>query len=84
MPEKPSTLRDATAALLMLTALALPFLPVPGDGFARMKVHFRSAGTLKPQLVSTDASRSLCTVMAAALAYENPKTGAFRRVTCED
>jgi hypothetical protein len=84
MEQQSSRLRDTTAILLVLAALALPFLPLPGDGLARMKVDFRVAGAKKPQLVSTDTSWSVCTVMAAALSYDNPKTGAFTRVSCRD
>ncbi|HZB91724.1 MAG TPA: hypothetical protein VE397_09800 [Stellaceae bacterium] len=84
MHGKPSTARDLVAALLVLTALALPFLPFPGDGLARMKVHFRADAREKPQLLSTETSRSVCVVMAAALSYDDPETGAFTRVNCQD
>jgi hypothetical protein len=84
MAQEPSPLRDATAVLLVLASLALPFLPLPGDGLAQMKVDFRVPGAKKPQLVSTNTSLSVCTAMAAALSYDNPKTGAFTRVSCRD
>jgi hypothetical protein len=84
MQGKPSAARDLAAGLLVLTALALPFMPFPGDGAARMKVHFRTDASGKPQLLSTQTSRSVCQVMAAALSYDNPETGAFTRVKCLD
>ena len=84
MQGKPSEARDLAASLLVLTALALPFMPFPGDGAARMKVHFRTQASDKPQLLSTQTSRSVCRVMAAALSYDNPETGAFTRVKCLD
>ncbi len=84
MQDRPSTLRDIAAGLLVLASLALPFVPLPGDRAARMKVDFRTETGAKPQLLSTETSHSVCTVMAAALAYENPQTGAFTRVKCQD
>lgn len=84
MPDRPSTLRDIAAGLLVLGSLALPFLPLPGDGAARMKVDFRTASGARPQFLSTNTTRSVCTVMAAALSYEDPQTGAFTKVKCQD
>jgi hypothetical protein len=84
MHGKPSVARDLAASLLVVMALALPFMPFPGDGAARMKVHFRAQASDKPQLLSTQTSRSVCRVMAAALSYDNPETGAFTRVKCLD
>jgi hypothetical protein len=84
MPDRPSTLRDVAAGLLVLGSLALPFLPLPGDGAARMKVDFRTGADARPQLLSTNTTLSVCTVMAAALSYEDPHTGAFTRVKCRD
>ena len=84
MQDKPSALRDITAVFLVLASLALPFLPFPGDGLARMKVDFRSGLRAKPQLVSAEISRSLCSVMAATLDYRDPRTGTFTKVTCRD
>lgn len=77
-----STLGDAAAGFVVLAALVLPFLPVPGDGAARIKVHFRAATGETPHMLSAKTSSSLCAVMAAALAYENPETGSFTEVKC--
>jgi hypothetical protein len=77
-----STLGDAAAGLIVAAALALPFLPFPGDGAAHMKVNFRTGTGEPPHVLSTETSSSLCAVMAAALSYEDPSTGTFTEVKC--
>jgi hypothetical protein len=77
-----STLGDAVAGLIVVAALALPFLPLPGDGTAPMRVSFRTESSDTPQMLSTETSSSLCAVMAAALTYEDPGTGTFTEVKC--
>lgn len=84
MQDKRSTLHDMAAGLLVVLALALPFVRLPGDSAARMKVHFRSDNGETPRVLSTETSHSLCTVMAAALSYEDPDTGAFTQVNCSE
>jgi hypothetical protein len=84
MEFRQSSFRDLAAGVLILGTLALPFLPFPGDGSARMKVHFRTSDTEHPRAFSTETSRSLCLVMAAALTYENRDSGTFTRVACEE
>jgi hypothetical protein len=84
MQDERSTFRDMAAAVVVVGALALPFVPLPGDGTAQMKVNFRTADTGKPQSFSTETSQSLCTVMAAALSYESPEDGAFTQVKCSE
>ena len=78
-----TTLQDAAAGVIVLAALGLPFMPLPGDNLAHMKVHFRTE-TGEKHVLSTQTSRSLCTVMAAALSYDNPDTGAFTEVNCSE
>jgi hypothetical protein len=80
--DRDSSFGDAVAALIVVAALALPFLPVPGDGAADMKVNFRTGTGEPPQVLSTETSSSLCTVMAAALSYDDPSTGTFTKVRC--
>jgi hypothetical protein len=80
--ERVSTLGDAAAGLVVAAALALPFLPVPGDVAAHMKVNFRTETGEPSRVLSTETSSSLCAVMAAALSYEDPGTGAFTEVKC--
>jgi hypothetical protein len=82
MQDKRSTPRDLAAGLFVAFALALPFLQLPGDGAARMKVHFRGEDGGAARVLSTETSRSLCAAMAAALSYGNPDTGAFTQVNC--
>jgi hypothetical protein len=84
MASRQSSLRDVAAAVLVTGALALPFLPFPGDGAARMKVHFRTADAEHARAFTTETSRSLCLVMAAALTYENRDSGTFTRVACDE
>ncbi|MGO8916505.1 MAG: hypothetical protein ACLQJR_11425 [Stellaceae bacterium] len=82
MQDKRSMLRDMAAGLIVVVALALPFVRLPGDSAARMKVHFRSDNGETPRVLSTKTSASLCAMMAAALSYEDPDTGAFTQVNC--
>lgn len=84
MQDRRWTLHDMVAGLLVVLALALPFVRLPGDSAARMKVHFRSDNSETPRVLSTETSRSLCNVMAAALSYDNPSTGAFTEVKCTE
>ena len=84
MQNQRSTLHDIAAGVIVAAALALPFVPLPGDGAARMKVHFRTGDAAKPQSFSTETSQSVCNMMAATLTYEDPKDGAFTHVKCSD
>jgi hypothetical protein len=76
------TLRDVAAGALVLAALGLPLAHLLGDGMARMQVRFRTTEMAKPRTFTTETSSSVCTVMAAALAYEDPGTGTFTQVDC--
>ena len=84
MALRQSSFRDVAAGVLVVATLALPFLPFPGDGAARMKVHFRTSDTEHARAFTTETSRSLCLVMAAALTYENRDSGTFTRVACDE
>lgn len=84
MQNKHATFRDLAAGIIVTLALALPFLQLPGNGAARMKVHFRSDDGGVARMLSTQTSRRLCTAMAAALSYEDPSTGAFTEVNCAE
>jgi hypothetical protein len=79
-----STARDVAAGILVFAALAMPFASMLWDGAARMKVHFRTSEMEKPRAFSTETSRSVCTVMAAALSYEDPSTGEYTHVACSE
>jgi len=75
--------RDIAISLAVLVALALPFMPVPGDHMTRMEVRFNT-GAAAPRAFNTRTLHSICTVAAAALAYEDPQTGQYTRITCGD
>jgi hypothetical protein len=45
-------------------------------------VHFRTGQMTDPRAFTTETSRSVCTVMAAALSYEDPHTGEYTHVAC--
>jgi hypothetical protein len=75
--------RERLLATVIVGSLALPFVPVPGDGMARMKAVRFDEGTSQPVKVSAQAPKSVCEVMAFSLAYENPETGAYTRVACK-
>jgi hypothetical protein len=84
MQAKFSNARDMVLAALLLLILALPFLPIPGDGTAQMQVHFRTSQMTDSRAFTTETSRSVCTVMAAALTYEDPHTGEYTHVACSE
>jgi hypothetical protein len=73
---------DILLSFVLAMGLALPFLPVPGDRATRMEVQFRGSGMAEPHAFSANTSLSNCSIMASALAYENPATGTFTRITC--
>jgi hypothetical protein len=74
---------DRLVALAVLLVLALPLVPVPGDSRAVMAVSFRAPGTAAPRAFHAPTTASVCAVMARALAYDDPTTGNFTRITCE-
>ena len=76
--------RDIAISLLVLLALALPFMPVPGDHMTRMEVRFNARGMSAPHAFTTRTLHSVCAVMATGLAYEDPETGDYTRISCED
>ncbi len=74
--------RERLLATCIVASLALPFIPVPGDGTAHMKVIRHDADVAKVKVI-TEAPRSVCEVLAFSLAYENAQTGAYTRVACK-
>lgn len=75
---------EPTLSFIVFLGLALPFLPLPGDGMTRMEVHFRTGEMRRPHSFSADTKRSICQVMSAALAFEDRATGEYTRITCSD
>jgi hypothetical protein len=80
---EPLNWRERLLATTIVASLALPFIPVPGDGMAHMMAVRREEATTQPVKVTTQAPRSVCAVLAFSLAYENPETGAYTRVACK-
>ena len=80
---EPLNWRERLLATAIVMGLALPFIPVPGDGMAHMKAVRRDEATTQPVKVATQAPRSVCAVLAFSLAYENHETGAYTRVACK-
>jgi len=74
---------DRLVPLAVLLVLALPLVPIPGDSRAMMQVSFRAAGMTAPRAFHAPTMASACGVMARALAYDDPATGNFTRITCE-
>jgi hypothetical protein len=84
MHVKWSSGRDIAVSLLILIGLAVPFVPVPGDRLTQMEVRFHTRGMAKPQAFNTQTQHSICAVMASALAFDDPRTGEYTRIRCED
>jgi hypothetical protein len=75
--------REKLLATVIVGSLALPFVPVPGDGMAHMKAVRRDETRSEPVKIATQAPRSVCEVLAFSLSYENPETGAYTHVACK-
>lgn len=75
--------RERLLATLVVGSLALPFVPVPGDGMAHMKAVRRDEIRAEPVKITTQAPNSVCQVLAFSLSYENPETGAYTHVACK-
>ena len=74
--------RLAAGSLLVLFGLALPFIPLPGDHITRIAIKFRTEARAEPRSFTADTSANICTVLAAALAYDDPTSGGFTRIDC--
>jgi len=75
---------EIIVSFLFVLGLALPFVPIPGDGRTEMQVAFQAAGMSKPRQIHTHTGRAECVAMAHLLAYEDPANGRFTRVACLD
>jgi len=82
MRTSPVARREFAWVALILVGLALPLLPIPGDALARMDVQFQRPGMSAPHAFSTRTLLSACSILAATLAFEDPKTGDFTRISC--
>jgi hypothetical protein len=70
-------------SLLIFLGLALPFMPMPGDTRAYAQIRFHNSETQEPRSFAASTTRSVCSVLAVALDYDDPETGNFTTVTCE-
>jgi hypothetical protein len=68
--------------LLALLGLALPFIPVPGDHLTRIVVQFRRSEMAEPTRFTADTTTTICQVLAASMAYQNPVQGYYTRIGC--
>ncbi len=68
--------------LLALLGLALPFIPVPGDRHTRIVVQFRRPEMAAPTRFSAHTTATICQVLTAAMAYEDPAKGYHTQVGC--
>jgi hypothetical protein len=71
-----------TLSLAVLLGLALPLMPLPGDTPAHLEARYRVAGMKAAHAFAATTSWTACTVLAAALVYNDPATGTFTRITC--
>jgi hypothetical protein len=76
--------RDFALSLAVFLGLALPLVPVPGDGLTRVDVRFRTGDMARPHAFSVATKRSTCQVIEKVLAFEDPETGEFARVSCAE
>ena len=74
--------RSAAKSLLVFVGLALPFIPVPGDRITPIAVQFRTVDMAAPTSFTARTTTSICVVLAAAMAYEDPASGAYTRIDC--
>jgi hypothetical protein len=68
--------------LLALLGLLLPFIPVPGDHLTRIVVQFRRAEMAGPARFTAHTTTTICQVLAASMAYQNPVQGYYTQIGC--
>ena len=74
--------RVAAGSLLVLFGLAVPFIPIPGDRVTRIAVQFRNTAKDEPTRFTARTTASICNVLAAAMAYDNPQSGGYTHIDC--
>lgn len=74
--------RAAAATFVVLLGLALPFIPIPGDRVTRIAVQFRATATNEPTHFTARTMASICNVLAAAMAYDDPQNGGYTHIDC--
>jgi hypothetical protein len=73
--------RDLAISFVVLVALAIPFMSVPGDHMTLMHVRFHTRGMTASRAFTAHTLHSVCTVMATALIYNDPRTGQYTRIS---
>jgi hypothetical protein len=74
--------RSAATSLLVFFGLALPFIPIPGDRITPIAVQFRTTDMAAPARFTASTTTSICVVLAASMAYEDPASGNYTRIDC--
>jgi len=74
--------RLAAGSLLVFLGLALPFIPVAGDRITPIAVQFRTADMAAPASFTASTTKSICKLLAASMAYEDPASGGYTRIDC--
>lgn len=81
-PSKGTFYGEAILSLLVLTGLALPFIPLPGDHLTRIAVEFRTPAMSESAHFSARTKRSICLALAAAMSFGDPRQDVFTRIDC--
>jgi hypothetical protein len=76
--------REIALSLIVFLGLAVPFMPLPGDGTTRIDVRFQTSDMEKPQGFSTYTRRSICSLLSMSLDFDNPDTGEYTRIDCAE
>jgi hypothetical protein len=74
--------RDILVSLIILLVLALPFLPLPGDYMTQMEVRLHTHGD--EHAFNMHTLYNVCAVMETTLAFEDPGTGEYTRIRCDN
>ena len=74
--------RVAAGSFLVFLGLAVPFIPIPGDRSTRIAVQFRATAMNEPTRFTARTRTSICTVLAAVMAYDNPTDGGYTHIDC--
>jgi hypothetical protein len=73
---------EAVLSLFVLTGLALPFIPLPGDHLTRIAVEFRTPTMSESARFSARTKRSICLALEATMSFGDPRQGEFTRIDC--
>jgi hypothetical protein len=74
--------RDAALSLLILLGLAAPFMPLTDDHLTPMSVYVQGPNGAVARSFSTRTTTTFCRIVAAAMSYEDPAEGSYRRIDC--